>query len=85
MVTETKDATHPGPRDMRPAGPPPSMIRDDVALAIYWCRLGRLRPRDDMAFYEAEARGYLTHANVWDTTAAGEAYLARAIFEAPYA
>ncbi len=77
---------HPGPRVVHwPAGAPVPMIRDDVALAVYWCALSNLRPQDDRAFYEAERRGLLTHKGVWDITRAGLDYLARAIHRAGYA
>lgn len=78
--------THPGPRVLvrhRDGSYP--VIRDDVALAIYWCALSHLRPQSEDAFYQAEALGFLTHRGVWDVTDAGREYLARAIHDAPYA
>jgi hypothetical protein len=47
----------------------------EIVKAIHWCRLGRVRPDDDYAFYRAKQLGLLAQDSIWRATAQGEGVL----------
>jgi hypothetical protein len=54
-----------------------AVVTEGIIDALHWCRLGRVRPKDDADFHRAKELGLLAQDPIWRTTPAGECVLAR--------
>jgi hypothetical protein len=55
---------------------------EGIIDALHWCRLGRVRPKDEGDFHRAKSLGLLAQDPIWRVTPAGDLALARARPEA---